>query len=155
MRVDASIPRAPGAPASGGMPYPRFLAEALAILAVLAAVGYLPTLKLGGESAIPAMLAGCGLSLVASLVGTVPLVTARDPGPERLIPMFLGALALRLTAAIVLGVAAALSGLFAVAPLLVWMLVSHLGLLVADTRFALSFSRQPDTLSLDPVLEKR
>ncbi len=155
MRVDAAVPRAPGAPAPGGLPYPRFLAEAFAILVALVAVGYLPTLNLGGESAIPAMLAGCGLSLVASLVGTVPLVTPRDPGPERLIPMFLGALALRLTAAIVLAAAAALSGLFAVAPLLVWMLISHLGLLVADTRFALSFSRQPHTMPLDPALEKR
>ena len=44
------------------MPYPRVLAEALAVLAALVTVGYLPTLNLGGAAAIPAMLAGCVLA---------------------------------------------------------------------------------------------
>ena len=146
------------------MPYPRFLAHALAILAALVAVGYLPTRNLGGEAAIPAMLAGCGLALAASLAGTVPLVLARGRRPQEALPALLGSLALRLTVAIGLAVAAALSGLFAVVPLLVWLLLAHLALLAADTHYALSFTKDPgtgrppaprNTGSLEPVLEKR
>lgn len=160
----ASGGSAPGGAASGQVPYPRFLAEALGILVALAAVGTLPTLNLAGGAAIPAMLAGCGLALVASLAGTVPIARVRGRGQDQLVTAFLGALAVRLTVAGVLAAAAALSGLFAPAPLLVWMLVAHLGLLVADTRFALSLSRPPAAgrLSgtrnggpLEPALEKR
>lgn len=143
------------------MPYARFLAYGLATVAALVAVGYLPTRNLGGESAIPAMLAGCGLAFAASLAGTVPLLLARGRRPQERIPPLLGSMALRLTAAIGLAVAAALSGLFTVVPLLVWLLLAHLGLLAADTHYALSHvkapgsGRPPAPSLVEPVLEKR
>ncbi len=142
------------------MPYGRFLAYSAATVAALVAVGYLPTRNLGSEAAIPAMLAGCGLALVASLAGTVPLVLARGRRPQEAMPALLGSLALRLIVAIGLAVAAALSGLFAVVPLLVWLLLAHLALLAVDTHYALSLvkspgSGRPPASSLQPALEKR
>ncbi len=114
----------------------RFLALAVATAGLLMALGYLPTLRWGGETAIPAMLAGCGLSLIASLVGAVPVLWARGQPPMVAVPAAMGSMALRLALVLVMAVAAVLSGWFATKPLLIWVAISHPVLLVIDTWFA-------------------
>lgn len=120
--------------------YLRFAATAAAVAAGLVAVGWLPTRRLGGDGAVAAMLAGCGISLAASLgSGLVMTRGAGRVGAQPAAPLFraLGGMGLRLAAVVVLGFAAGLSGYFPPVPLLLWVALSYLALLVVDTRFAL------------------
>lgn len=118
------------------MTYPRFLAEAAGILAGLMAVGYLPTVKLAGREAVPAMLAGCAVGLVASIAGALPILKVRRRDPRETLPAVLGSITLRFAAAVALAAAAAMSGWLAVKPFLVWVAISYVGLLATDVRFA-------------------
>lgn len=124
------------APADG----PRLLVQAAGILGALLALGYLPTVRLAGDGAVPAMLAGCALSVLASLAGAVPIwrATSRPGGrpPQELFPAMIGSIVLRFAAALVLAVAAVLSGWFATKPLLIWLVISYVGLLAVDVRYA-------------------
>lgn len=125
--------------AAGG--YLRFLAWAVAVTVVLALLGWFPTWRLGGDGAVLAMLAGCGVSVVASALGGASIALTRGTSPaapaERLAAL-LKAMAVRFAAVAVLGVAVTLSGLFDRAPLLIWIAVSYAAQLVVDTRYALA-----------------
>jgi hypothetical protein len=50
--------------------YLGFLASAAGIILLLLLVGFEPTRRLAGQLAIPAMILGCLISLLAALVGT-------------------------------------------------------------------------------------
>ncbi len=115
--------------------YSGFLALAAGIVVCLMAVGVVPTRWLAGDGALAAMAAGCLISFAAALVGTVPVLLARGQAAADTVPSVLAAMALRLGAVILLGVAAAWSGWFDLGPLLVWLLLSHTALLVADIRW--------------------
>lgn len=115
--------------------YLRFLAWTVAVAALIALLGYLPTKRWGGEGAVRAMLAGCGVAVVASGLGGLPvLLFAGTAGGTT---GALAGMALRFGAALVLTLAAALSGEFERGPLLVWVGLSYMVLLIVDTRFAL------------------
>ncbi len=126
------------------MPYPRFIALAVGIVVGLWALGYLPTRRFVGEEAMPAMLMAGVLALVASLVGTLPLLNVRGRPPVEKVSAVLGAIALRLLAILVLAAAVLLSGFLAGKPFLVWVVLTHLGLLIADTLFAKAEMRADD-----------
>lgn len=121
---------------SASRPYLSFLALTAGILVTLMAVGQLPTRHWAGEGAVLAMIAGCAISFVAALVGTVPVVLARGQEAPATVPAVMLSITLRLGVVIALGLAAVWSGLFEVAPLLVWMVLSHAVLQVADVRLA-------------------
>lgn len=112
-----------------------FLALTAAIVAGLMALGFLPTRQLAGDGALAAMVAGCLISLVAAVAGTLPVILARGRPAADTVPSVMLSMAMRLGVVIVLGVAAAWSGWFEIGPLVVWLLVSHTALLVADVRF--------------------
>jgi hypothetical protein len=114
--------------------YLRFLAWTVALAALLALLGYLPTKRWGGESAVHAMLAGCGVGVVASALGGLPVLLFAGTGG---VTPALAGMAVRFAAALVLTLAAALSGAFERGPLLLWVAISYMVLLVVDTRFAL------------------
>lgn len=116
--------------------YLGFLKLAAGILAALLTLGYLPTVRLAGEKGIWAMLAGCGVSLVGSVAGTMPLLLSRSRNAVEVMPAVIGSIALRLTVVVALAAATAWVGWFANKPFLLWVAISHLGLLVADTRYA-------------------
>jgi hypothetical protein len=120
-------------PAAG---YLRFLVWATVVTAAVALLGYLPTQRLGGEGAIPAMLAGCAVGLLAALAGGVPVALGRRAGPAAAHQTMMLAMAVRFVAALALGLAVALSGQFAVRPLLVWIAIAYVVLLVVDTWYA-------------------
>ncbi|HKV06630.1 MAG TPA: hypothetical protein VJ725_00740 [Thermoanaerobaculia bacterium] len=120
-------------PAAG---YLRFLVWATVVTAAVALLGYLPTQRLGGEGAIPAMLAGCVVGLLASLAGGAPVALGQRAGPAAAHQTMMLAMAVRFVAALALGLAVALSGLFAVRPLLVWIAIAYVALLVVDTWYA-------------------
>jgi hypothetical protein len=132
------------APPRAAGSYLRFLAWAAAITAAVAALGAVPTRRLGGEGALPALLAGCAIGLIASAVGGVPVALAAGAGRRAdLAPAVLAAMGLRFAVALALGLAAALSGWFERGPLLVWLALSYLALLGADTKYALAALRRP------------
>jgi hypothetical protein len=128
--------------AAGG--YLRFLAWVVAVTVGLALVGWIPTRRLGGDGAVSAMLAGCGVSVVASALGGVSIALARGAVPAApalpaaRMQALLKAMAVRFGAVAVLALAATLSGLFDRAPLLIWVAVSYAAQLVVDTRYALA-----------------
>lgn len=124
-------------PAAGG--YLRFLAWAVAVTALLVLLGWVPTRRLGGEGAVPAMLAGCAVVILASALGGVPVALVRG-GPAARMQAVLLSMAVRLGAVVILAVAAVLSGWFPRKPLLLWVAISYVAMLVVDTRYALQAS---------------
>jgi hypothetical protein len=117
--------------------YARFLSLAVAIVVGLCAAGWLPTRRLAGPQALPAMVAGCTISLLsAALDGWLLLVIPADTPQVRMQRGFL-AMIVRLVVVLVLGIAAALSGEFARPPLLFWMATSYVALLPLEVRLAI------------------
>jgi hypothetical protein len=120
--------------------YLRFLAWTVALAVGIALLGYLPTKRWGGESAVRAMLAGCGVGGVASALGGVPVLLFSGMGGASGASGasgVLAAMAVRFAAALGLGLAAALTGSFERGPLLLWLAISYMVLLTVDTRYAL------------------
>lgn len=118
--------------------YLRFLMWAVGVTVVAALLGWLPTRRLGGEEAIPAMLAGCAVSLLASALGGVPIALARGASQANRMQALLMAMAVRFAVVVVLALAAVLSGLFLRAPLLIWVAISYAVQLAVETRYALT-----------------
>jgi hypothetical protein len=105
--------------------------------AALLVLGWAPTRRLAGDEALPAMFVGCAISVVGSLAGTVPVILARNKPHLEAWSAALAAMGTRLAVVIVLGAAAALAGWWPTKPLLLWVAVSHAGLLVPDTLFSI------------------
>src|SRR5260221_2676069 len=65
--------------------YARFLALSVVIVLAVCAVGFLPTQRLAGRGGVPAMLAGCAVSLMsAALAGLLLVAIAGDTPHARL-----------------------------------------------------------------------
>jgi len=126
---------------SGARRYLLFLAALVGLTLVLLAVGYLPTRSVAGEEALPAMLLACGVSFIGSAVGGMPIATAHAGGMEGL-KRFTASMVLRLL------VVAALAGVVIWLlgperkPFLLWLAISYLVLLAADTGFAQTVLRR-------------
>ena len=116
--------------------YLRFLAWAVAIGVAAALLGYVPTRRLGGDGALPAMIAGIAIGVIASGVGALPILLARRSGAAPSPVQGLLSTAVRLAALVVLGVSAALSGAFATRPLIVWIALGYVAQLALDVRYA-------------------
>ena len=122
----------------------RVFALSAVVMVLVAAVGYLPTKRMGGSSAVPAMLAGCLVSLAASVIGSIPLVVGlHGPARNRANAILLST-ALRLAVVLVLALAVALSGWFDRTPLLIWLAISYVLLLLVDTVYAVRLSGSAD-----------
>lgn len=122
---------------SRGGRYARFLGLALAIVAALCAIGWLPTRRLAGTPGVVAMAAGCGISLLsAALAGALLIAVAVDTPEARMQRGFL-AMVVRLAVVVVLGLAAALSGELARQPLLFWIGTAYVALLPLEVRLAI------------------
>lgn len=115
--------------------YLRLLAPGILVLCTVALLGYYPTLRLGGGAAVRAMFAGCGVALVASAIGTIPICTGTlaELNHATAINRVLLSTALRMLVALAVTVSVALSGWFPKAPLLVWIAIAYLFTLLADT----------------------
>ena len=117
--------------------YLRFLLWAVGVGAALALLGWAPTRRLGGEGALPAMIAGCVIGVAASGVGALPVAFARRPGARRQPPLqgMLVSMALRFATVVVLGLAVGLSGWFEPRPLLLWIGLAYVAMLAVDVRY--------------------
>ena len=108
---------------------------------MLAGVGYIPTVQVGGTAAISGMFAGCAISLLGSLIGGLVLAVARPMDSVQAANVALGSMLCRFVVVGLLATAAGLSRIFEVRALLVWVGISYLGLLAADTWFTVLHSR--------------
>jgi hypothetical protein len=117
--------------------YARFLGLAVAIVFGICLIGWLPTRRLAGEGGVPAMVAGCGISLVAAaLAGGLLIVVGAETPEARMQRGFL-AMVVRLAVVVVLGMAAALSGELARQPLLFWIGTAYVALLPLEVKLAI------------------
>lgn len=118
--------------------YLGFLASAAGILLLLLVLGFEPTRRLGGQLAIPAMLVGCLISLLAALVGTLPIFLALGRKAADTVPALLASMVARMLTALMLLLIAGTNPKFepAMNTLVVWLILSHTALLVAEIRFA-------------------
>ena len=119
--------------------YLRFLGWAVVVGVALALLGYVPTRRLGGEGALPAMVAGCVIGVIASAVGALAIARyrrSRESGSGVPLQGMLAALALRFVTVLVLGLVAGLSGWFETRPLLIWIALGYVAQLALDTRYA-------------------
>ncbi len=117
--------------------YARFLGVAVAIGVGLCAVGWLPTQRLAGPQAPAAMVAGCTISLLSAGVAGYLLTAVRADTPQVRMRRGFLAMIVRLVVAVVLGLAAALSGEFATSPLLFWLAMAYIALLPLEVRLAI------------------
>jgi hypothetical protein len=117
--------------------YARFLGLAVAIVAALGAVGWQPTRRLAGPEAVAAMIAGCAISLLSAALAGLLLVTVSGDTPDARMKRSFLAMVVRLAVAAVLGIAAALSGVFARQPLLFWIATAYVALLPLEVRLAI------------------
>lgn len=117
--------------------YGRFFGLSVAIAVALCAVGIVPTRRLAGDPGVPAMFAGCAIGLLsAALAGLLLVATAGDTPEAKMKRSFLAMVA-RLAVVVVLGAAAALSGMLATQPLLLWIVVAYMALLPLEVRLAI------------------
>jgi len=122
---------------SPGRRYGWFLIRAVLVCGFLAGLGFIPTKRMAGDEGNRAMLAGCGVSLVASALGALPLASMQVSSPAKAMTAVGAAMMVRLLLVVSLGLSAVLSGWFARGPLLIWIGISYLGLLIVDPRYAL------------------
>lgn len=124
-----------------GAEYARFLVMVAAVAAGVGAVGVLPTLRLAGAGALPALLMGSAVAVAASAVGGVAIAFAGSD-PIRRPQAVMLATVLRLTTAIGLGLTAVASGRFAARPLVVWIAIGYVAQLAVDVRYAMRPMRE-------------
>jgi len=120
-----------------------FLLLSTGVAVVLALAGVLPTRKLAGESGLIAMAAGCGVSLLASWLGSLPIVVGS--GQNAYGQAVLGSMAIRFFVVLAGTLVLALGTELARAPFLTWVGISYVVLLVVDTRFAIRTLQPKDT----------
>ena len=123
---------------TGSRRYVRFLGLAVGLIVALCAVGYVPTRRLAGEDGVGAMAAGCGISLVAAALAGWLLTAIPAETPEARMKRSFLAMVVRLAVVTVLGLAAALSGVFVKTPLLFWMAAAYIVLLPLEVKLAIA-----------------
>ena len=118
--------------------YLRFLGLALAIVAVLMAIGVMPTRRLAGDDAVAAMAIGCAISFVSAALAGWLLIAVNAGTPEMRMQRAFLAMAVRLAVVGALGLAAALSGAVDRMPLLFWLAAAYVALLPLEVKLAIT-----------------
>ena len=118
--------------------YTKLASVSVACGLVLAAVGYLPTLRLGGAIGVTGMWYGIAVSLVAGLVGALPVSHAMSQTNANVpIAVLLGT-ALRFLVTLMLVASLVFSGLVDRVAFVTWVGVSYMVLLLVDTLVSLA-----------------
>ncbi len=118
--------------------YLKFLVVAVLVIVAVGVVGLVPTQRLGGKAAVPAIAVGCAISLLGAALAAWPLAAMQNPTPTVRMQTAMLAMAVRLAVVLGLGVAAALSGLVPRSPLLVWLATSYVVLLPLEVKLAVN-----------------
>jgi len=110
---------------------------AIAVIAALGVLGIVPTRRFAGDEGLSGMFAGCVIGFLSAAFAGLLLVAVAGDSPEAKMKRSFLAMVARLAAVVVLGVAAALSGMFAISPLLLWIAIAYMALLPLEVRLAL------------------
>ncbi len=125
--------------------YARFVAVSAVVAMVLVGAGFFPTRNLAGADGLWAMVAACGVSLVGSWIGAVPMALVSVGDRAAVATAALGAMAVRF-AVVLFGALAVVLGSDVERPsFLIWVGISYLVLLVVDTLFAVRMGQPKDT----------
>jgi len=110
----------------------RVGAASAAVAAIMALIGYFPTVRLAGAAGVTAMFVGIGISLIGAWVGVTPTIAYLGK-PAREHPTgILAGLGVRFAVTLGLALAAALTDMFARLPLLWWVGISQFVILGVD-----------------------
>ncbi len=124
--------------------YAKFVGVSVVVAVAIAGVGFLPTRKLAGVEGLWAMLAGCGVSLLGSWFGAVPMAMVVVGDKTAVATAALGAMAVRFMVVVSGALALALGTELERPSLLIWVGISYLVLLVVDTLFAVRMGQSKD-----------
>ena len=116
-----------------GASWLKAAAVGLLVVAIAAAVGYVPTVRASGADGVSAMWVGCGIGLVSNWIGLIATAGSFRGDPARRPLAVLLGTAVRFLAVMVFTASAALSGLVPATPLVVWVAISYLTVLAVDT----------------------
>lgn len=132
------------------------LAPALAVLAA-AAIGAMPTKMLAsgkgppevvqatGTKALTAMGVACGMSILATVLGSLPAIWAALRSPDKLIALALGATVLRVAILAVLVVPVVIFSELPLLPFLLWVAISYAVALAAESVSLVLLIRRMET----------
>jgi len=132
------------------------LAPVLAVLAA-AAIGAMPTKALAsgkgppevvqaaGVKAMTAMGVACGMSILATVLGSVPAIWAALRSPDKLIALALGATVLRVAILAVLVVPVVIFSELPLLPFLLWVAISYAVALAAESVSLVLLIRRMET----------
>jgi hypothetical protein len=118
-------------------PYARFLVLVIGAALLLVGLGYLPTRRLAGREAIPAMAVGCAISVVAAALAGWLIVATPAATPEARMQRAFLAMTVRLAIVVLLAFPAVLSGVLARMPLLFWIATTYVVLLPLEVNLAI------------------
>lgn len=119
----------------------KFVAASTGLVLALAAIGFVPTRRIAGPEGLPAMLAGCGASLLGAWCGVVPLALAGGSDPRRRFEAVAIGTMVRFAVTLSGALGLALLTTLPRGPLLIWVAVSYVGLLSLETLVAVRLSR--------------
>ena len=106
----------------------------LLTLVAVGLMGLWPTQRLAGSAGVMAMLAGCAVSWLASCIGAIPVArVASGRAAGQMAQSILASTAIRFVVVLFLVVPVALSGVVNRNVFVIWVGVSYLALLLADT----------------------
>ncbi len=128
-----SITIPPAANPKSGIVRLRLPLVTLATAGVLVAIGYWPTHALAGTAGVHALLAAGVVVLAGGWAGLIPPLVALRRGPRHQLNGLLGGLGVRFAVTLGLTAAAALSGIFALKPLVLWVAIGQFVVLAVDT----------------------
>lgn len=118
--------------------YTRLASISIACGLVLAAAGYVPTSRVGGEIGVTGMWYGIAVSLVAGLVGALPVAHAMSQSNANVpIAVLLGT-AVRFLLTLMLVAWLVFSGLVDRVAFVTWVAISYMVLLLVDTLASLA-----------------
>jgi hypothetical protein len=120
----------------------KFLLGTLALTGLLMLLGYFPTVSLAGRQAVSDMAMACSLTLGASWIGAIPIFWARRRGNPVAPGPMLASMLIRLLLVGSLALTLALTGWVDRAPFLLWVGISYMAMLVADTALAVGANRR-------------
>lgn len=121
----------------------RFALLGLATEALAVVLGLVPTFRLSGAGGVRAMFAGLAVAWLANLAGAVPMCLAVAQDGKRRLNAALASTAVRMVVVLLLVLSAALSGVFMLAPLLIWVAIGYLLLVAVDTTYAVYCVKPP------------
>lgn len=113
--------------------YLKISAAGIASAAAVAALGYYPTLRVAGADATGAMFAGIGVSLVAGWIGALPIGLHRQGDRLGKPQAVLLATTIRFIVALALSVSIILSDWFDRSVFGLWVGISYMAMLLAET----------------------